>query len=218
MILENEHSTKHALLVMLRTKGPLTVAEMAKQLGITEMAVRSHLNMMDRDGLLATKISRQAMGRPTHLYSLTDHADHLFPKNYHMLTLDLLDELAEEEDGQAMVERLFERRQARLVRKYKETMAGKSLPERVETLADIQNQNGYMADWSEGESGEYVLNEFNCPITQVAAKYHVACSCELKLFRNLLDADVERTECMTAGGAKCSYRIKSKRTEPAETD
>lgn len=211
---DQEMSTRRQLLTMLKTGGPLTVGEMAKRLGITEMAVRRHLNTLERDGLAEARISRQAMGRPTHLYSLTALADDLFPKNYHHLALDLLGAL-EVEEGVTRVDRLFERRKENMIDKYGGRMAGKKLPEKVQELADIQNANGYMVELRQDEEGRFVLNEFNCPINQVASRYEQACRCELELFRRLLDADVERAECLMKGGMKCSYVIGPK---PAELD
>lgn len=202
-----DSSTRKVLLTMMKTKGPLAVSDMAKQLGITEMAVRRHLNTLERDGLIEAKISRQAMGRPSNLYSLTVAADDLFPKNYHLLTLDLLGEL-QNEAGSEQVNRLFEGRKEKMLDKYESQMHGSTLEERVAELAEIQNASGYMADWEKQENGDYVLNEYNCPITQVATQYENACKCELKMFQKLLNAEVERTECMTKGACRCSYRIK----------
>lgn len=204
---DQDSSTRKVLLTMMKTKGPLSVNEMAKDLGITEMAVRRHLNTLERDGLIEAKISRQAMGRPSNLYSLTAAADDLFPKNYQLLTLDLLEEL-ESEEGQNKIGVLFERRKRKLLDKYSPRMEGKDLDERVAELAEIQNASGYMVDWEKKEDGGYVLNEYNCPITQVANQYDDACKCELALFRTLLDANVERTECISKGGGKCSYQIR----------
>jgi predicted ArsR family transcriptional regulator len=207
---ELENSTRKVILTMLKTQGQLSVGEMSKQLGITEMAVRRHLNTLDRDGLLETKLIRQAVGRPTHLYFLTDQADDLFPKNYHHLTLDILGELLEDE-GQERIESLFKRREDKLMRKYQSRMHAVGLEERVSELANIQNENGYMVDWQKMSEGKFVLSEHNCPITQVANRYQQACHCELSLFERLLDANVERTECLAKGGSKCMYVIQNRK-------
>jgi predicted ArsR family transcriptional regulator len=205
---ELETSTRKVILTMLKTQGQLSVSEMSKQLGITEMAVRRHVNTLERDGLLETKLIRQAMGRPSHVYFLTHQADDLFPKNYHHLALDLLGELLEDE-GQERVDFLFKRREDKLTRKYQSRMQGVSLVERVSELANIQNENGYMVDWQQQSEGRFVLSEHNCPITQVANLYQQACHCELSLFERLLDAKVERTECLAKGGSKCMYVIQN---------
>jgi predicted ArsR family transcriptional regulator len=208
---ENETSTRKVILTMLKTQAQLSVAAMSNQLGITEMAVRRHLNTLERDGLLESKLVRQAMGRPTHLYFLTKQADDLFPKNYHHLTLDLLEELLEDE-GESKVDALFKKREDKLVAKYQSRMQAKSLGERVSELAKIQNENGYMAKWWQHSDGEFELSEHNCPITQVADRYQQACRCELSLFQRLLGVKVERTECLAKGGTKCMYLIERNAT------
>lgn len=214
--MNNDHdsSTRRMIITLLKTRGPVTVSDLAKELGITEMAVRRHLNTMERDGWIETRLLRQAMGRPAKVYSLTSGADDLFPANYHSLALDLLGEL-EAEEGTDRIHELFEGRKRKLADKYKSQVTGETLPERVAELAAIQNAQGYMVQWKiEGE--ELLLEEFNCPIAQVAAKYKKACACELELFRGLLEADVERTECLTEGGRKCAYVIR--KSEPKSLD
>lgn len=214
---EQECSTRKAILTMLKTKGPLSAGDMAKSLGITEMAVRRHLNTLERDNLIEAKIFRQSVGRPSNLYSLTTCADELFPKNYHLLTLDLLEAL-EAEDGETSVNRLFERRKQKMYAKHSRRLEGKEVPDRVKELADIQNASGYMVELDKDEEGRFIFNEYNCPITQVANRYEHACKCELALFQKLLSADVERLECIANGGGKCSYRITPKVKEPSGPD
>ncbi|MEC0266496.1 metalloregulator ArsR/SmtB family transcription factor [Paenibacillus anseongense] len=204
-----ETSTRKVILSMLKTGGPLSVQEMSKQLGITEMAVRRHIHSMEKEDLLETKLVRQAMGRPTNVYTLAPKADELFPKKYMQLTLDLLDELLEDQ-GHEKIERLFEGRQDKLESRYQPRMVNKNLEERVAELAHIQNENGYMVDWAQTGVDAYTFSEHNCPISQVANTFGQACQCELALFRNLLDANVERTECLAKGANKCVYTIRKK--------
>lgn len=200
-------STRDRILQMMKTSGPLSTKEITGQLGITEMAVRRHLGTMERDGLIESKMVRQTLGRPTTVYGLTELAEGLFPKKYHTLTLDLLDEL-EQEYGEETVNRLFDRRKDKLNRQYEADMQGKDLLEKVQRLAEIQNENGYMTECETQEDGHFVLMEHNCPISQIANRYNHACECELKLFESLLDAKVERTECLAQEGRKCVYVIK----------
>jgi predicted ArsR family transcriptional regulator len=202
MDMQAESSTRNVILTLLKTRGALSVAELAHALGVTEMAIRRHVNTLERDGLLQAKLVRQTMGRPMNVYSLTEQADERFPRKYQHLMLDLLEEMDEAE-----VEALFEKRKKKLYHRYEGRMQGKSLSERVKELAGIQNANGYMVEWRTEGEGLYELSEHNCPISQVAEPYQQACACELTLFRQLLEADVERTECLAKGGGKCVYRI-----------
>ncbi|WP_435924978.1 helix-turn-helix transcriptional regulator [Paenibacillus sp. DYY-L-2] len=200
-------STRDRILQMMKTSGPLSTKEITDRLGITEMAVRRHLGTMERDGLIESKMVRKTSGRPTAVYGLTELAEGMFPKKYHTLTLDLLGEL-ENEFGKESVNLLFDRRKHKLTRLYESEMAGKDLPEKVQKLAEIQNENGYMTECGQNEQGDYVLMEHNCPISQIANRYNHACECELKLFESLLDTKVERTECLAQDGQRCVYVIK----------
>lgn len=209
--MQNDHdfSTRRLLLTMMKTSGPLSVGDMAKQLGITEMAVRRHLNNMERDGLVETTLVRQPMGRPSHKYSLTVLSEGQFPNNYLNLTLDLLEELDSGSD-EDVIGQLFEKRKEKLISKYASRMSAHSLQDKVIELAKIQNDNGYMAVWEQDEQGNYVINEFNCPIAQVANIYNHACQSELALFGQLLGVEVERVECLAKDGKKCKYVIRNK--------
>lgn len=202
-----DSSTRERILMLLKTGGRMNAGDIAGELGLTEMAIRRHMYTLESEGSVNVISVRQAMGRPLHAYELTAQADELFPKNYHLLALDLLGELADDPDTAALIDRMFEGRKKKLLKRYEPRMAGKSLEQKVSELAAIQNAGGYMTEVKAKSDGSYMLFEYNCPIAQVAGKYQQACSCELSLFKSLLDVPVERTECLAKGGGKCSYHI-----------
>ncbi len=219
MLPQEERSTRSQLLQMLKTEGSCSTGDMAKAMGITEMAIRRHVQAMERDGLISSALVRQPMGRPCYRYSLTEQADPLFPKNYPQLTLDLFAELEQAPGGPAMIDRMFEGRRDKLVNKYRERMDNRSLEERVAALSEIQNEGGYMTNWTadEEEPDAFRLHEYNCPVAQVANRYRQACRCELQLFEQLLGADVERTECLADGGKRCTYAIRGSKVAPVRS-
>lgn len=208
---KDQLSTRSYILQLLKTKGPLSAKELTDELGITVMAVRRHIQSLERDDLITSKTVRQTMGRPTAVYSLTKQSDSYFPRKYHSLTLELLNEL-EEHFGKNAVDQLFEGRKNKLQKKYDPSMEGKDFSERVSILAAIQNENGYMVELDKLSDEEFVIKENNCPIEQVATKYQHACQCELQLFESLLgDAEISRTDCLAKGGQRCTYSIKQKK-------
>ncbi len=213
MTMKNHTSTREEIIYLLKRNKRMTVTEMAKSLGITEMAVRRHLNTLERDHVIETTLVRQAMGRPIHFYHLTASGDEQFPRNYSGLTVDFLKDI-EEVSGTETIDELFKRRENRLQDKYKDRM--NTLTEfehKVNELANIQNEAGYMVDWQRGDDpGTYVLTEYNCPIAKVANEYQQACSCELSLFKRMLQTDaVDRKTCMAKGGDYCCYVIKEEK-------
>ncbi|WP_209812650.1 helix-turn-helix transcriptional regulator [Ammoniphilus resinae] len=202
-------STRNEILQMLKKHGSLTVSEMAAELKITEMAVRRHLNTLERDRLIESHLVRQSMGRPTNVYSLTEESEHLFPKHYSDFALDFLQDI-EENEGNDKVSSLFRRREERMLKLYKQEMKGETLEQKVEQLAVLQNQRGYMVEFErDPETGDFVFKEMNCPISQVAKEYTHACDCELSLFKRVLDVEIEQRECISKGEDKCVYIIKN---------
>lgn len=204
---DRSSSTRNQILNMLKTKGSMTVGEMAEDLGITEMAVRRHLNTLERDDLIKSRLLRQAMGRPTNVYYLSEEAENMFPKNYQDLSLELLKDV-EELQGEHVVEELFRRRKQRMEESYQDFITDEDMEAKLEALARLQNEKGYMVEVKKEEgSGKYILVESNCPISNVAREYNVACDCERDLFKKVLKAEVSQKQCMATGGDNCVYEI-----------
>jgi predicted ArsR family transcriptional regulator len=201
-------TTRHEVLRLIRLAGGLTAQQLAAELKITSMGVRRYLVALERDGLVRVQMQRQAAGRPTYVYRLTEAGYGTFPNNYDLLATQLLDAVQVHE-GDAKVAELFARRMDQLVAQYKPRMRGKDLGERVAELARIQDENGYMAVWETVPDG-YLLKEQNCAIYRVACRFQAACYYEIELFRRLLDARIERIEHQIKGELTCAYLISAK--------
>lgn len=195
-------NSRQIILTILKRNEEQTVAALAKELGVTEMAVRRHLRELEKDGLIESRSERQAMGRPSYKYSLTAKGDESFPRNYDDLSLGILEDL-EKLSGTYMIDRLFEQRKKRLLSMYEGEMTG-SFAERIEALARIQSESGYMVEYEQLTDGSYQFIEYNCPIAKIAKKFPVACFCEQQLFENLLKTNkVERTSCIATENSNC---------------
>ncbi|WEK53188.1 MAG: DeoR family transcriptional regulator [Candidatus Cohnella colombiensis] len=211
MLPNEEGSTRRQLLQLIKVQGSCRIRELAQSLEVTEMAIRRHMHKLEEEGLITARAVRHGMGRPVLYYSLTVLADERFPRKYSQLTLDLLSELEEQPSGAQMIDSMFIGRRDKLEARYEERMQHRSLKDRVMELAIIQNAGGYMAEWESTDEFEvYQLYEYNCPISQIACRYRQACECEQQLFEKLLDADVERTQCLADGAACCTYKIRPK--------
>ncbi|WP_028596370.1 helix-turn-helix transcriptional regulator [Paenibacillus assamensis] len=206
---QQKPSTRNVLLMLLKRNGPMSAAQLAERLGLTEMGVRRHLHQGIEENVLETVQVKQPMGRPLQLYRISAQGDEQFPKQYHQLLLDLLHEVESNDSGSDnSVQQLFEGRRRSLKRKYESSMLGKTFGERVQQLSSIQDAGGYMVETEQLSDEEWLLHEYNCPIAQVAQAYEYPCHCELELFRELLGADVERLECLAKQGSRCTYRIR----------
>ena len=86
------------------------------------------------------------------------------------------------------------------------------LPQRVAALARQRSAEGYMAE-ARPDGDAMLLVEHHCPVCQAAAACTGLCRGELDLFRSVLgtDVDIERTQHLLAGDARCVYRIRGPR-------
>lgn len=200
---------------LLRRHGSMTVEDLSRALGITTVAVRHHLDVLETEGLLGSETERKPAasasgsrrGRPRRLFHLTDAADDLFPKNYSGLVQTILEHL-ETSGGAESVDEVFRARRLRLETDLKARLRGQELQARVAAVAELQDRSGYMADWETAEDGSLVLREHNCAICKVARRFPQACESELQLIRNVTRAEVVREQHMAAGDSVCSYRIR----------
>lgn len=198
--------TRRQILLLLRRKGPMTAAELSEALGIGAVGVRQHLALLERDGLVHASGVRRAVGRPSHLYALTEAAEAFFPKAYDHLLIDAL-EFVRAQGGENAIEHLFEARRKRLYVEYAPRLEGRPLSERVAELAAILNEQGYMCEWRRLPDGAIELIEHNCPIDCVARSYPQACIHERALYEDLLRVPVERQQTIAADGRCCRFRI-----------
>ncbi len=204
------YQTRHRLITAIKKKGPLAVGDLAEELNITGMAVRKHLASLERDGLVLATLERRDTGRPRYIYSLTPQADQLFPQSYHQVARDLLNDVGDLY-GPEEADRLLGRRSERMEKRYDPHLAGKATAGRVARLAQLRDDDGFLADWEEDGDGGFILREHNCPLLQVASDHPAACSLELQMFRRLIpDADISRSHCQTEGQHVCLYRVKPK--------
>src|SRR3954463_16462466 len=87
-------STKGKLLVLL-CPGSQTVFDLAKDLALTNNAVRAQLQRLERDGLIAKAGSRRGVRRPHVEYQLTAAGLELFPKAYQPVLIELMNVLGD---------------------------------------------------------------------------------------------------------------------------
>ncbi|SRR5579884_3965773 len=197
-------STRLALLHLLKTRGPQTAGELAAALGVSAVAVRKHLDALEREGALAVERVHQPLGRPACRYSLTARAESYFPQRHRELLLAMLAAL-DREDPRA-VERLLDTCSAALRPRYLERLAGKPLPDQVAELARLREEEGYLTS-VERDGDTLTLREYHCPIRDVADRYPAVCRCEQELFRELLGGGIEFAASLREGAPACVYRI-----------
>lgn len=207
-------SGRRAVLYAVRRLGDATVEEVAADLGVTTSGARQHLTALADHGLVAAAgrpRTAPGRGRPQLGYHATELADALFPKAYGALTNELLGYL-EDEDTET-IDRLFSRRRDVRIRNASARLASKrSLRSRVEELARILDEDGYLATAEQIGPDHLRIVEHNCAITAVARRYGQACTSEIEFIRTVLPGtEVERVSHMVSGDRHCAYDIRGPR-------
>ncbi len=200
-------TTRQEILDILKRNGKASVDELARVLQVPSMCIRQHLSVLERDALVVSREERQRLGRPRRLYSLTEQAEELFPKSYHLLLGWILEEI-EAMDGREKVVLMFHRLAERMARLHTEAMGAKPLEERVASVAQILSAEGSLAEWEKREDG-YLLHEHNCRFYQAALKHRQICGLELAFLSKLMGADVKMLDCLLEAGPRCTYLIRA---------
>jgi DeoR family transcriptional regulator, suf operon transcriptional repressor len=204
--------TRRTILQYLKMRGEALTDEIAVRLDISAQGVRQHLLAMERDGLVGHDERRDGLGRPKFAYSLTSTGDMLFPRNYADLTNEILG-YVEDEDPE-LLERIFDKRAQRRLAEARKRTIGSSFSEKVQTIARILDEDGYLAEFVAQGDGTFVITEHNCAVLSVALRYGHACSSELAFLQAALpEADVLRIAHRIAGGHVCAYRVKPKTSD-----
>lgn len=214
--MKNDRPTRLHILSLLKKNGQMTSKQVGDIIGVTSMGARQHLTAMEKDGLVDSEFVRQKAGRPALYFKLTDKANSYFPQRYGPLAMDILKNM-EDMEGRDTVEKILERRRDNLKQNYcssisKNGTTSADLKERVQKLADLRDNDGYMTEMEEKE-GEFLIIEHNCPIQIIAKEYNEVCQHELELFKDVLNAPVERVEHMVKGERSCVYRVQMKSQE-----
>jgi predicted ArsR family transcriptional regulator len=111
--------------------------------------------------------------------------------------------------GEEGLDELIAHREALSRKSYQKALnAVQDLPDKLDVLAELRNQEGYMADVVD-DGDAYLLIENHCSICAAATACQGFCRSELNLFKEVLGpgVTVERTEHQLSGGRRCVYRI-----------
>lgn len=202
---------RRALIVHLRRHGPSSPDRLAADLGASRTGVLQQLRALEVAGLVHRETVRHGVGRPRHVYDVTERAQRLFPAAYDGLATGLL-AAVRTIGGDELVDEVFEARgrmatarvRAKLAERLPDTA---TVLERAAELARIQDEQGYLAEAVLGPDGVIRVIEHNCSIHRVAKDHQAACRAELALFREVLGVEVQRETHIAAGDRCCTYRV-----------
>jgi predicted ArsR family transcriptional regulator len=205
--------TADRLLYQLKSRGPQSAATLAAACAITPMGAHKQLQTLVEQGLVTFDDEPHGIGRPKRVWRLTDAGHGRFPDRHGDLAVQLLRHAAEQL-GPAVLDRLIAAREAETEGAYRSRLSACStVAERVQTLAQLRSEEGYMAHALAGAGDDWLLVEDHCPICAAATQCQGLCRSELAVFQRCLgtEADVSREEHLLDGARRCAYRIRPRR-------
>lgn len=208
---------RKAILTIVKRRGPSAITELADELEVSYEAARQQVAQLHHDGWVQKRIDRSParVGRPRARYRLTPAGDHLFPKHYDALTVELLDAVGERFGGEGIQAILADLADAR-VREWAPRMDGLGLERRLRALRGIYLDGDPFVTVERDEDGLRLV-ERNCPFLNVASRRPALCSLTVSVLTRLLGHRVVREERFQAGDGCCAFRVQEDRPVDPET-
>jgi DeoR family suf operon transcriptional repressor len=183
----------------------MTARDLVLRTGASLNAVRHHLRELEVESLIVRRREQRGVGAPVHLHLLSQAGENLFPRRYEELLTETLSRV-EGHSGRPAVVEAMEQHYGSLARRLQAELGDASGHERLERVAQILVEEGYMAAWREAD-GSVSLTEHNCAIKAVAQRFPEICEIEERFLRDVLAAGVERRTHILTGCQACEYSI-----------
>jgi predicted ArsR family transcriptional regulator len=194
---------------ILKEQGSATVAELADELGMAQVSVRHHLDILVGEDLVesAGVRRRDGAGRPSQIYALTPAADQLFPHRHDALAGDILSEMKAILPG-VEVRGVFLRMAEKASHEAPARIPGQALEQRLNEVTSFLTKRGYNARW-EVHDGRYAIYACNCPYSGVSHHHHELCLMDQALMEHLIPGVVRVESQALDGASHCTYVIES---------
>lgn len=205
-----ERSTRNRVARSILDHGPSTVAELAARLGLTQAAVRRHLDALGADKVVEPRDQRvygaRTRGRPAKVFALTDCGRDAFDQSYDKLAAEALRWIKEQAGGDEALVSFARARIAAQAGPYKAAIEAAAPEERAQALARALSADGYAATARSAPVGEQ-LCQHHCPVAHVAEQFPQLCEAETEMFSQLLGTHVQRLATIAHGDGVCTTFI-----------
>jgi len=214
---ESLSEAKRRILWRLKRTEQTTAAVLADEFGLTDTAVRQHLDALEGLGLVERRNDRpNGRGRPPVLWSVTPAADAFFPDRHDDLLVGLMDAV-HSTYGPETLSALFAQLGAYQRATYEAAMAAdgeQSLAARLNDFARLRAADGFLTEilpdpTDVDGTDSFVLTEHHCPVMTAARHCGAVCESDLEMIRGLMGPGTQVTAIGTlaTGDARCTYRV-----------
>ncbi|MGA2108466.1 MAG: ArsR family transcriptional regulator [Syntrophorhabdales bacterium] len=195
--------TRNRIIQLLR-KRTHTVEDLARDLGITENAIRAQIALLLREGLVEPAGEVKGSRKPALMYGPTREVDSYFSKAYPPVLVNLVDVLADEmspEEFYDVMKKLGHRLAASRPR------PARDLRERIDDAAAFYQALGGMAEIEE-EGKKLIIKGYGCPLAEAVASHAGICVAMESLMSELIGVPV-RQKCDRGETPSCRFEVGS---------
>ena len=212
-----EVTTRDRILRDISTLGPITTTALVERLGVTQTAVRRHVENLLQEGLIeshdaSATSGRRRRGRPAKSWVVSARGHAHLRTDYDDLATDAVRFLAEHA-GRGAVRAFADTRARELVARCADGMPSTDAPltERTAGLVSALQREGYAATARPiGVTGKGAgltgiqLCQGHCPVQHVASEFPEFCDAETEAFSDLLGVHVQRLATLAQGDHVCT--------------
>jgi len=196
-------TSDEVLLNFLRRHGAARISDLVAETGVTATAVRQRIQRLMAEGLIERHAEKISRGRPNHRYGLTEKGENQSGDNFSDLAVVLWEEIKAMPDPEVR-RGLLKRIADRFVAKYRGTVAGRSLGERMESLAGLMQERDIPFEVNTSE-GLPVLSALACPYPDLAKADRGVCTMEKLMLSEVLGENVRLSACRLDGANCCTF-------------
>ena len=201
-------STTRGQVVTLLSRSARTVEELAAALGVTDNAVRSHLSVLERDGLVRQHGVRRSGGKPAYVYDVTPVADQLFPKAYGPVLGLVLDVLAERLPVDTVDGLLHEVASRIVAQSAAAAHRGGTAADRIARAVAVLEElgGGLEVEDERANKGKVRLRAYGCLLASAVPAHPEVCQMLASVLAEVIGARV--TECCEREGRpRCCFEV-----------
>ncbi|HEY7268636.1 MAG TPA: HTH domain-containing protein [Dehalococcoidia bacterium] len=213
-------STRERVLKLVRGHREISIAQIADTLGVTQAAVRRHLDGLRADGFVDVRLERHGVGRPSLLFFPTDRGEEGGRPYMQLMTrlfrrLDSMDETrVDGKSGREVLEGALTDVSYEVAAAHEREVAGETLAERVEKTSTALKPEGIVDGWRR-EGNAFFLVNGECPYIRIAESTDACCKADRQAIELLVKAEVEQLRRIADGQPVCEYLVRERTVDPA---
>lgn len=196
-------TSDEVLLNYLRRNGAARISDLVAETGVTATAVRQRIQRLMAAGLIERHAEKISRGRPNHRYALTEKGERQSGDNFSDLAAILWEEIKAVPDPEVR-RGLLKRIAERFVARYRGTIHGQSLDERMASLVGLMNEREVPFEVNTS-GGLPILSALACPYPELAKADRGVCTMEKLMISEVLGESMRLSACRLDGATCCTF-------------